>query len=93
MIAAQVCPNCGNEADLDIERGDLHPCPSCGIRFWAERGGGRGQQFETPVPRKGPLWPVWVAGVSLLVLAAELLLAAAMYGGTAYAIARIAGLR
>ena len=93
MSALHECPYCGKQADLDLGRGDLHPCPSCGMRFWAGEGGGPGQRFETPVPRKGAFWTAWVVLVSVLVLVAELLLAAALYGGAVLAVAGLAGVR
>ncbi len=85
------CPYCGSVADLDTSRGDLHPCPDCGRGFWALQEGGAGHPFETQAPRKGFLWKVWVLAVSAAVLAAEVFLAAAIYGGAVYAAARLAG--
>lgn len=90
--AAFRCPACGGESVVDRSRGDLVGCRSCGASYWALGGGGEGTPFRTPAPRKGTLWSAWVAAVSAVVLGAELGLAALLYGGAAYGIARLAGL-
>jgi len=82
--ASFLCPHCEDQVNLDVSRGDLHPCPACGRRFWALHPGKRGMVFEQRPPTKGPLWAVWVLAVSLFVLLAELSLAAAVYGGAAW---------
>jgi predicted RNA-binding Zn-ribbon protein involved in translation (DUF1610 family) len=92
MEEMQSCPSCGFDAEIDVSRGDLHACPSCGRMYWTSAQGGRGYPFETRAPRRGLLWAAWVLAVSIAVLTAELVLAAAIYGGAAFAAARMAGI-